>query len=142
VRCTVSVSLLSPTTVTVYPLSPHLDVQQLQSTMPPLPRAPISVSSLSVESGTLAIMIISSATFIFMVYQAFHGSNVLMSEEEWLERVRTRHLPRFSCVRWREMYTRHRCGIGKQGSIYRQLVRQLGRFRSMRMRGQFWSTSY
>jgi len=62
--------------------------------MPPLPRAPISDSSLSVESGTLAIMIIGLATFVFMVYQAFHGSNVLRSEEEWLECVRTRHFPR------------------------------------------------
>jgi len=55
---------------------------------------PISVLSLSVDPGTLALIIIGLAALVFAIAQAVHGPGVLRSEEDWLERVRALHLPR------------------------------------------------
>jgi len=83
--------------------------------MAPLPPAPILILSLSVEPGTLALIIIGLAALVFAIAQAVHGPDVLRSEEDWLER-------------------------GKQrASSYCQLVRQL-RFGSMETGGQLGST--
>jgi len=55
---------------------------------------PISILSLSAESGTLVLVIIGLVLPGSILAQAVHGPDVLRSEEDWLERVHTFHLPR------------------------------------------------
>ena len=60
--------------------------------MAPLPPTPISVLSLSVEPGTLALIII-----VLAVAQAgAHGPNVLRSEGDWFKYLRADYLPSVS----------------------------------------------
>lgn len=50
--------------------------------MHPLPPTLISALSLSVEPGTLALIIIGWATLAFGIYQAVRGPDTLRSEED------------------------------------------------------------